>query len=122
MAEAYFKKINKNKNIGVKSAGLIQGNPTGGKGDRIAKQKYGLNISGKTQGLSSKLLEWQNITVVVADDVPAQVFYKNKKYGKKVIVWKIKDIDWKKGRTPEKVIEEIIKKVDSLVKILERRK
>jgi protein-tyrosine-phosphatase len=122
IAEAYFKKINKNKNIQVKGAGLIKGSPIGGEGDKIAKQKYGLNISGKPQGLSSKLLAWQNITIVVADDVPLAVFDRNKKYGKKVISWKIKDVDTKNGRTPEKVIEEIIKKVNGFVKLLGKRK
>jgi protein-tyrosine-phosphatase len=121
IAEAYFKKINRNKNIKVKSAGLIKGNPIGGKGAKVAKKKYGLNIYGKTSGLESKVLAWQNITVVVADDVPSQVFNKNVKYRKKVIVWKIKDIKEKGGRNAEKVITEIIKKVDELNKLLSKR-
>ncbi|MEK6917550.1 MAG: hypothetical protein AABW51_01240 [Nanoarchaeota archaeon] len=121
IAETYFKKINKNKNVQVKSAGLIKGSSVGGEGAEIAKKKCGLNIYGRTNGLISKVLAWQNITVVVADDVPLQVFNRNKKYGKKVISWKIKDVDTKNGRTPEKVIEEIIKKVNDFVKELERR-
>lgn len=122
IAKAYFDKINKNKNWVAKSAGLIKGLSVGGRGDKIAKIKYGLNIKGKTQGLSSKLMAWQNITIVVADNVPPQVFNKNKKYGKKVIVWKIKDADNDKGRTEETVIEEIIKKVDFLIKQLEKER
>lgn len=122
IAKAYFDKINKNKNIKTKSAGLIKGLPVGGKGDKIAKNKYRLNIKGKTQGLSNPIMMWQNITVIVADDVPPQVFNKNKRYGKKVIVWKIKEINREKGRTDEEVIEEIIKNVDSLIKQLKRLK
>ncbi len=116
IALAYFNKINNNKNIKAKSAGLIKGMPVGGKGVKIAKEKYGLDIRGKTQGLTSKLMGWQNITVIVADDVPPQVFDRNKRYGKKVIVWKIKDGD------PERVIKEIINKVNAFVKKLENKK
>ncbi len=122
VAEAYFKKINKNKNVQVKSAGLIKGTPVAGKGARVAKKKYRFDIYGKTHGLMSKVLAWQDITVIVADDVPPQVFDRNKKYGKKVLYWKIKDVDTKSRRTPEKVIEEIVKRVNALVKLLERRR
>lgn len=121
VAEAYFNKINKNKSYNTKSAGLIEGNPVEGKRDLMIKKKYGLRISGKTRGLSSKLLAWQDLTIIVADDVPEQVFNKNKKYGKRVIVWKIKETNGKK-RTPEMVVKEIIKKVDNLVKSLRSKR
>ena len=122
IAKAYFDKINKNKNWRAKSAGLIKGLSVGGRGKKIAKTKYKLDIKGTTQGLSSPIMVWQNLTVIVADDVPPQVFNKNKKYGKKVIVWRIKDANKEKGRSYEQVIEEVIKKVDSLVKQLEKEK
>jgi protein-tyrosine-phosphatase len=119
VAEAYFKKINKNKNINVKSAGLIRGVPI--KRETIdSVKKFGLNISGKPNGLTSEVMAWQNVTVVVANNVPPQVFDRNKRYGKKVIVWKIKDVE--KGRTKEMVAQEIMKKVDQLNKNLERLK
>ena len=118
IALAYFNKINNDKNIKAKSAGLIKGMPVGGEGVKIAKEKYGLNIHGKTQGLTSRLMAWQNITVIVADNVPPQVFDKNKRYGKEVIVWKIKE----KDRTNEEIIKEIINKVSALVKKLENKK
>ena len=115
VAEAYFNKINKNKNIEVKSAGLVKGNPLEKRTVRIARN-LGLDIRGKTQGLTSKILQWQNVTVVVADDVPPSVFDRNKVYGKKVIVWKIKDI--KGGNKNEimtiKCIKEIMKRADKL--------
>jgi len=121
VAKAYFDKINKNKNIKTKSAGLIEGSPIAGRGIITAKS-FGLNIVGKAQGLSSKLLAWQDVIVIVADDVPQQVFNKNKKFIKKVIVWKIKDVYRKKGRNDKSVIVEIIKKVDELNKMLEKEK
>ncbi len=115
IAEAYFKKINKNKNIEVKSAGLIQGSPLNPKTNAIIKE-LGLNISGKPQGLSSKLMAWQNITVNVADDVPKQVFDRNIKYRKKVINWKIKDVTSVNKKQIIKVANLVIKKTDSFAK------
>ncbi len=123
VAEAYFNKINKNKNVKVKSAGLIKGNALEKRTVRLARE-MNLDIRGKTQGLTSKILRWQNVTVVVADDVPPSVFDRNKVYGKKVIVWKIKDI---KGNNKNEIstiksIKEIIKKSDKLRKDIESRR
>ena len=121
IALAYFNKINKNKNINAKSAGLIKGNPVSPYTVGIAKE-LGLDIKGKTQGLSSKLMAWQNVTVVVADDVPPQVFDRNKKYGKKVIVWKIQDVAEKNKSVIKKIIKSIMIKVDILNKQLDNKK
>jgi protein-tyrosine-phosphatase len=121
IAEAYFKKINKNKDIHAKSAGLIKGNPLSKFTVGIAKD-FGLNINGRTQGLSSKLMAWQNVTIVVANNVPPAVFDKNKKYGKKVIVWKIKDIEHNKEGEVKNIIKIIMKKTDILNKNLKRER
>ena len=121
VAKAYFDKINKNKRIKAKSAGLIKGRPASKPSIKTAK-RLGLDIRGETRGLSTNLLRWQNMIVIVADDVPASIFSNNKKYGKKVIVWKIKDIP---GQGPEgteaekkKLIKKIMKKVGQLNKNL----
>lgn len=113
IAEAYFKKANKNPKIKAKSAGVIKGNDLNSSTVKKAK-KFGLNIQGKPQGLSSELMLWQNITVIVADDVPPKIFDRNKKYGKKIIVWKIKDVNYRNLERVEKTIKKIIKKVDKL--------
>lgn len=123
VAESYFKKINRNKNISVKSAGLIKGlSPLDKTQVAITSSKeFKLNIRGKPQGLSSKLLAWQNIIIIVANDVPLKVFVfdKNKEYSKKVIVWKIRDSKTGSDKKDVKrAIKEIIKKVDSFVKKL----
>jgi len=122
IAKAYFDKINKNKNWEAKSAGLIKGRLLKESTVKLIKKKFGLDISGKTQGLISSTLAWQKITVVVADNVPPQVFDKNKRYGKKVIVWKIKDIDKETDKGKITVAKNVIKKVDSLIKQLKRLK
>jgi len=121
IAEAYFKKVNKSKRIKVKSAGLIKGNPLNKFTVEIAKN-LGLDIKGKVKGLSSKLIAWQNLTVIVADDVPPEVFEKNKQYGKKVIIWKIKDVKYVQTGEIKKLAKIIMKKVDILNKDLEKEK
>jgi protein-tyrosine-phosphatase len=113
IAEAYFKKINKNKNIKVKSAGLFKGSPLSPETIKNAK-RFGLNIVGRVNGLSSAVIKNQNIIVVVADDVPSQVFDKSRKMGKKVLLWNIKDANYKNQKSVEKVIKKIIKKVNDL--------
>ncbi|TSD03416.1 MAG: hypothetical protein Athens071416_97 [Parcubacteria group bacterium Athens0714_16] len=105
IAEGYFKKINKNKKIKVKSAGLIKGTSLNLETIKIAK-KLGVPMKGKPQGLSSKLLLWQNLIVIVADDVPKKIFGKTKP-NKQIIQWNIKDT---KKHNPEEITE-IIKKI-----------
>lgn len=119
VAEAYFKKINKNKSIEVKSAGLIEGSP---RKEIEELKQFEINVKGKPHGLTSKLMAWQNITVVVADNVPPAVFNKNKKYGKKVIVWKIEDAEKSEHGTKLNAIKKIMHHVESLVKELEGKK
>ena len=121
VAKAYFDEINKNKNIRTKSAGAIKGKPVSKPSIKTAK-RLGLDIRGKTNGLSTDLLIWQDMTIIVADDVPPIIFSNNKKYGKKVIVWKIKDIPSQEGTEAEKkkLIKKIMKKVDGLNKNLQK--
>ena len=120
IAEAYFKKLNKNKNIKVKSAGLIQGSPINPKTIQIVR-KRGISIKGQPHGISSKLLVWQNIMVIVADNVPERIF-NNKRFGKPIIAWKIKDT-FRENKTEENaVITKIMLKVEKLVKELENAK
>ena len=113
VAEAYFSKINRNKNVRAKSAGLISGTPISREQKKIVRE-FGINIRGKPCGLSSKLLKWQNVTVVVADDVPPEIFKDNKDYGKETIVWNIPDRN--------ESVKEIIKRVDELNKKLEKER
>ncbi|HPD81746.1 MAG TPA: hypothetical protein PK357_01460 [Candidatus Pacearchaeota archaeon] len=120
IAEAYFKKINKNKKIKVRSAGLFRGMSLSPETIKNAK-KFGLDIVGKVNGLSSAVIKNQNIVVVVADDVPSQVFDKSRKMGKKVLLWNIKDANYKDQKSVKKVIKKIIKKVDDLNDELKRK-
>jgi len=118
IAEAYFKKINKNRKINVKSAGIFKGKPVSKLENNITK-KFGISIIGRTNGLSDKLLRWQDIIIIVASDVPRQIF-KDKVEVKKVISWNIKDTTEKKGIKIEEVAIAVIKKINQLNKQLKK--
>lgn len=115
IAEAYFNKINKNKKIKAKSAGLIKCFSLDKTEIKTAK-KLGIDIDKKSDGLSSKLLIWSDVVVIVANDVPVEIFERKEKGHRKIIVWKIKDADDDNPKEIEKIINEIKKKVEKLVK------
>lgn len=119
IAEAHFKKVNKNKKIKVKSAGVIKGHPVHPKTIKIVKELSGLNIKGKTNYLSSRLLEAQDLVIVVANDVPKSLF--DKKHVKKVIAWKVPDAKEADRKTIKETLE-VLKKVSKLAKSLEKTK
>ena len=91
MAEAFFNKYNKNKSAKAKSAAPIRGTPLSDNVKKLAKE-FKVKIKVKPHGLTSRLMKWQNITIIVADDVHEGLFDKNKEYGKKVISWNIPDV------------------------------
>ncbi len=117
VAEAYFKKINKNKNIKVKSAGLIVGKPIDKKEKAVTKT-FGIKIINPPRGISQKLLIWQNLIVIVADDVPKSILQKN---AKNIIVFKIKDANSNNKKKIEFVVKEVIKKIKDLNKKMENK-
>jgi hypothetical protein len=82
---------------------------------RDAVKKTGMILSGKSKGLSINLLRWQNITIIVADDVPPSIFNRNKKSGKKTIVWGIKDTKDKERKDVPAIMDRIRRKVEILV-------
>ena len=117
MAEAFFKRYNKNKSIHVKSASPIRGGPQRENILKAAKE-FNLKIKQHPQGLTYDIMKWQDITVVVADDVPAALFDKNKKLGKRVISWKIPDAKEDTFKERLAITKMIQKKVIGLVKEL----
>ena len=120
IAEAYFKKINKNKKIKASSAGLLEGDyPLNTNEVNILKES-GLNINGKPRGISWKLLRENDLIIITADNVPPELF-KNKKYWKETKVWKIRDAKKPNRRETIRVKDSIMKKVDELVKNLEKK-
>jgi protein-tyrosine-phosphatase len=121
VAEAAFKKLNKNKKITAESAGLIKGHyPLSELQVRLAR-KFGLNINGKPKGVSAEKLDNADKIIIVADDVP-KIIFNYPSYIKKVEVWNVKDEWFGNIKNNESTIKEIIKRVESLVKLLENEK
>ena len=124
IAEAYLKKINKNKDIKAESAGLIEGiYPLEKEQVEVAKE-MGLNIEGKPKALSSRLLKNQDLIVLVANDVPPIIFRSietNKKTGINVINLNIPDVASYDKKDIEKTIKTIMKEIDKLVNNLEKK-
>ena len=114
IAEAYFNSINKSEENKAKSAGIIKGSPLNSNQINAAKN-MGVKLQGTPQGLSTKLLKWQNAIVIVADDVPAELFKDNEEYGKKLIIWVIPDAKSDEISESERIIGLIKNKVDKFV-------
>ena len=115
VAEAYFRKINKNNKIKVASVGIFKGIPTPEKVINIGK-KLGIKISKNTKGLREEYLNEFDIIVVVADNVPKYFF----KGAKKVVKWNIPDVSHDDTKNIEKIMKKIFKKVNKLNKRLEK--
>src|SRR3990167_9302226 len=113
VAEAVFKKLNKNSDIKVRSAGIILGSYPLDKSKVEEAKKFGISIEGKPQTLSEEILDWYDTAIIVAEDVPANLLNKDNDTKQKVEVWKISDE--KMGNNEQ--IKKIIKKIENKVKI-----
>lgn len=118
VAQEYFRQLNTNPHIKAKSAGIIKGRYPFDPQERKICRAVGIPLKGHPQGLSTKLLEWQTLVVIVADDVPPTIFKDNNRYSKKLLVWNVPDT--KKHSTEEirSIVEKIKHHVESLVKEL----
>ena len=119
IAEALFKKYNKDKSIKVKSASPIKGQPLSDNVKQLAKE-FNLSIKEHPTGLTSRIMMWQDTTIIVADNVPESLFDKNKEYGKEVIVWKIRDAETNSLDELRKITKEIESKVINFVSSLKK--
>jgi len=112
VAEALFKKYNKNESIKAESAGIFEGDPLV-KWDVIATKKFGVKLIGKPKGMSRRLVKSMDLVIIVANDVPMKLFQDtNKKYMAKIITWKIPD----KSSDNYNQVKIIIKKIDKKLK------
>lgn len=109
-AEAFFKKLNKKHK--AKSAGVVRGRPIDSTIKELAKE-FDVKISGSPKGLDYKLLDWQDMTVIVADDVPASLF-RTLRQVKNLKVWKIKDVHKADNKARKILVKQIYKKVEKL--------
>ena len=122
-AEVYFNKINRNKKISVASAGIIEVNkPLDSAEKRRNKyllKKFGFKLKARSVSISVRTLLEADKIIVVANDVP-KILFDSKKWKNKVEIWKIPDEDADNKRNINKIVGSIMKKVDNLVKKLEK--
>jgi protein-tyrosine-phosphatase len=106
IAEAFFKKYTDHN---VKSEGIIGGLPID---DEIfgCAERCGLKLDKTVRTLSWSTLNWQDIIIIVADNVPIE-FFEDLRQVKKIYVWKIPDVGGQEGRVGViKMIEEKVKR------------
>lgn len=119
IAEALFNKYNKNKQFKAKSRGLIGGTEIENKKAVLTGKNYGININGIPKAMTRDiLLNWQDIIVLVADDIPTKIF--DQYVNIKLINWKIKDDTGSNVKKMSKKMKEIENKIHSFIKKLER--
>lgn len=115
VAEAYFNKINKRKDLVCKSAGIFPGTYPLDKQQTAVAKRLGIIIKGKPQPITTELLHWKDVVIAITDDLPKGLFnyaiYKNK-----VINWKIPDEEYQNEKHVEIIIKKIMKKIEELVK------
>ena len=64
VAEAYFKKINKNPKNQAKSAGLIVGTALN-RHQKARAREFGIKLTGRPKPLTAELLVWADFFVIV---------------------------------------------------------
>ena len=108
-AEAFFNTMNTNPDIQAKSAGLFKGNPIS---QSILQQaeSHGIVLTKTPQAISEDLLDWQDIIIVVADNVPIQIFDDHRIVSEKIEVWDTRE------KETQYVIEGIRDRVKKLLK------
>ena len=122
IAEQFFKKYNRNKNISAKSAGIFRGLFPLDKAEKKTVKDFGINISKEPKTISIDILRGINLVVIVADDVPKELFLYEGRYLQKVLQWDIDDEYAGKVDNIKKITEKIEINVKSLVKQLEKSK
>ncbi|MEA3329423.1 MAG: hypothetical protein U9Q06_01645 [Nanoarchaeota archaeon] len=116
IAEAAFKKLNKNKAIKSYSAGIFKGIPVHQNIISIGKS-LNLQISKQTKSLDEKFMKSIDKVIIVANNVPKEIF-KNKV--RPVTVWEIPDTNQNNKKLIDKISKQIISKVEKLLFNLNR--
>ena len=113
IAEAFFKKLNKNSKYKASSAGVFKGFPVA-KNILEVVEEFGIKISLRTHELKEEDLKEYDIIVIVANNVPKKLFVE-KRRKRKVILWKIKDTNQNDKEGIRKISMQIGKKVEGFV-------
>lgn len=107
IAEAYLKRLDKKAK--VKSAGLIAGGSPLYDNEKKILKSYGFNFNKESNCLSRSLINWADMIIIIADDIPKKIFgNRNFQTEKNIRIWRIKDSF---AGASDKQIEEIITKI-----------
>lgn len=118
VAERYFNIINKNKNMHAFSRGIIKGDYPLRKLEVNIAKKMGVDISGKPQAMDVEFLKNMDLIIIVADNVPKNIFYTT--FKNRIITWRITDIEHNDGKDLiKRKVKKIMKKVQKLSRKLE---
>lgn len=116
-----FNKLNKNKNWTADSAGVIGGraSPETLKNLSILKKNHNMKFT-KKKTLTQNLLFSSDMIIIVAEDVPIELFSSQIKHGIKVVKWNVKD-GWRyKDKSQierlEKVYQDLEKRIKKFIK------
>ncbi len=112
IAEAFFKRLNKNKKNKTKSAGLICGYPVDKRLKDYAR-KNGIKIGSSPRTLTKDIVRWADLIILVADNVPKSVFK-----SKKIQVWRINDCSIEEDEKVNRIIKQIKGKIIRLLEEL----
>ena len=112
VAEAIFNKLNRNKSIEAESAGIIKDIPVSRNVRKVMREKKIKLKSIISRRFKADIIKRADIIVITADNVDKGIF---KKFGKKIIVWRISDVSQNDTEGIRKRVEIIEKKVRSLL-------
>ena len=110
IAEAYLKKIN--RGVNVRSAGIISGGIGLYDDEKRILKKVGLALSKTSTMLSKSLLDWADVIVIIANDIPKKMLLR-KDSKRNVEVWKVRDgFAGASDKQIERIITTIMRRVD----------
>ena len=116
MAEAYFNKINRDKEIIAESAGIDGSYRDLDFFEVSVAAEMGIILKGVPREVNEAMLEGSDRIIVVADDVQKSLF--NKKYWERMEFWGVSDLYIDDRTQCKRIISEIMGKVDELAKEL----
>ena len=122
IAEQFFKKYSKDKNISARSAGIFKGLYPLNKTESNSAKEFGIEIKKEPEAISIEVLRNIDVVVIVANDVPKELFLYEGRYLQEVEKWEIPDnFDGNQDRI-KRIIRKIELNVKDLIKKLENKK
>ncbi len=116
VAEAVFKKLNKNKSLNAKSAGISLDLLRPHIAENIKKVLFNKgikNLDEISRQINKFDVKWADKIIIVSNNIDVDTFPKQK-----TIVWKIPDADEQDFSKIKKIVSDIEKKVKLFIKLI----